>query len=167
MQINAKLIAVTLLATCAAVAQAATVSRSTKPATVGSKSGKLCKLAIVGNDMLQYDKKELAITSDCRSVELTLSYAGHMPVQAMGHNWVLTKGADAQAIANAGIAAGFNNNHLPPGDKRVIAATKLIGGGQSTSVTFQTQGLLKGGDYTYFCSFPGHIAAMRGKFIVR
>ena len=40
--------------------------------------------------------------------------------------------------------------------------TDMVGGGQSTSVTFSTSSLEQGGDYTFFCSFPGHSALMRG-----
>jgi azurin len=83
----------------------------------------------------------------------------------MGHNWVLTKTADMQAVANAGVSAGLEKDHLPPGDKRIIAHTKIIGGGESTSVKFKTSLLTKGGDYTFFCSFPGHSGLMKGKLI--
>jgi azurin len=30
-------------------------------------------------------------------------------------------------------------------------------------VKFPTSALTKGGDYTFFCSFPGHAALMKGK----
>jgi azurin len=40
----------------------------------------------------------------------------------------------------------------------------MIGGGQSTSVTFPASLLMKGGSYMYLCTFPGHNALMRGKF---
>ena len=46
----------------------------------------------------------------------------------------------------------------------VIASTKIIGGGQSTTVTFSTAKLTKGGDYTYMCTFPGHYVIMKGVF---
>lgn len=51
------------------------------------------------------------------------------------------------------------------GDARVIAHTKVIGGGQSTSLLFPALKLKKGGDYTLFCSFPGHWTMMKDKFI--
>lgn len=44
----------------------------------------------------------------------------------------------------------------------MIAATELIGGGESTSVTFSTTSLDPGPGYTFFCPFPGHSALMRG-----
>ena len=82
----------------------------------------------------------------------------------MGHDWVLVKTADLSAVAQAGIAAGLANNYLVPGDKRVLAHTKVIGGGQSTSVTFSASILTKGADLSYLCTFPGHNALMHGKF---
>ena len=51
-------------------------------------------------------------------------------------------------------------------DPRVIAETDLIGGGETASVTFDLSGLEPGGDYTYFCSFPGHYVLMKGNFII-
>jgi len=82
---------------------------------------------------------------------------------------VAATGAHAQiafrAAAQAGQAAG-PPNFTPTGDARIIAATKIIGGGEETAVTFDVAGLDVGGDYTYFCSFPGHFVLMFGKFIV-
>ena len=123
---------------------------------------KLCTLAIAGNDLMQFDKKELAVPADCTQVKVTLTHTGKLPASAMGHDWVLVKTEDVTPVANAGAAAGLANNYLQPGDKRVIAATKVIGGGQSTSVTFPTSALQKGQSYTYFCTFPGHNALMKG-----
>jgi len=123
---------------------------------------KVCKLEIASTDQMSYDKKELAVAADCTSVELTLKHTGKLAVAQMGHNWVLTKTADAQPVANDGLTAGVANDHIKKGDTRVIAHTKLIGGGQSTSVTFPTSALKKGEAYTFFCSFPGHIALMKG-----
>jgi len=81
-----------------------------------------------------------------------------------GHNWVLSKTADFQAIAQAGMSAGIDNNYVPQNDPRVLASTKVIGGGESTSITFSISALDKAGDYTFFCSFPGHWAIMKGSF---
>jgi azurin len=123
-----------------------------------------CKLEITGNDMMQYDKKELAVPADCASVTVTIHHAGKLPAAAMGHNWVLVSTPDLTAVANAGMSAGLAANYVPDGDKRVLAHTKVIGGGESASVTFATATLKKGGDYSYLCTFPGHNALMRGKF---
>jgi azurin len=125
---------------------------------------KVCKLEISGNDAMQYDKKELSVAADCTQVELTLTHSGKLPAAAMGHNWVLVKTADVTTVANAGMSAGLANNYLTVGDTHVIAATKVIGGGQSASVTFPTAKLTKGGDYTFMCTFPGHYVIMKGPF---
>lgn len=129
---------------------------------VAFAADKVCKLDIAGNDAMQYDKKELAVAGDCTQVEVTLTHTGKLPAAAMGHNWVLVKTADVTAVANAGMSAGLANNYLTPGDPHIIASTKIVGGGQSTTVTFPTSKLSKGGDYTFMCTFPGHYVIMKG-----
>ena len=123
-----------------------------------------CKLEITGTDQMQYDKKELAVPASCKEVTLTIHHGGKLPAAAMGHNWVLVATPDLTAVANAGMGAGLANNYIPAGDKRVIAHTKIVGGGETASVTFPTSALKPGGDYSYLCTFPGHNALMRGKF---
>ena len=80
----------------------------------------------------------------------------------MGHNWVLVNTPDLSAVANAGMSAGIANNYIAAGDKKVLASTKVVGGGESTTVTFATSILKKGGAYSYLCTFPGHNSVMRG-----
>ncbi|HYJ42715.1 MAG TPA: azurin [Steroidobacteraceae bacterium] len=125
---------------------------------------KVCKVDIASTDQMTFDKKEIAVAADCTEVEVTLKHTGKMPAAAMGHNWVLSKTADAQAVANDGLSAGVANDHVKKGDARAIAHTKIIGGGQTTSVKFSTSALKKGEAYTFFCSFPGHVALMKGTF---
>jgi azurin len=125
---------------------------------------KVCKVEITGTDSMQFDKKEISVAADCTSVELTLKHSGKLPAQAMGHNWVLSKTADMQGVVNDGMGAPFAANHIKPGDARVIAHTKIIGGGQSDVVTFPTSTLKKGEAYSFFCTFPGHSALMKGAF---
>jgi azurin len=123
---------------------------------------KVCKLDIAGTDQRQFDKKELVVAPDCTEVELTLKHTGKLPAQAMGHNWVLTKTADAAGVASDGLGAGFANDHIKKGDARVIANTKIIGGGQVATVKFPVSKLKKGEAYTYICTFPGHSSIMKG-----
>jgi azurin len=132
----------------------------------GSLFAQDCELTIDSNDQMRFDKDELTVSSECSEVTLTLTHSGSMSVQQMGHNWVLAKESDVQAIAQDGIAAGLDNEYLKPGDERVIAATEQIGGGESTSITFSIEGLDAGQSYDFFCSFPGHVALMRGDFII-
>jgi azurin len=123
-----------------------------------------CKVEISGNDLMQYDKQELAVPATCQEITVTLHHSGKQPKEAMGHNWVLVNASDFAAVANAGLGAGLANDYLAAGDKRVIAHTKVIGGGESASVTFKASLLKKGGGYKYLCTFPGHNALMHGTF---
>jgi azurin len=55
---------------------------------------------------------------------------------------------------------------LPQGDKRIIAATRIVGGGETASMHIPSSALLPGVDYTFFCSAPGHYVVMKGHFVV-
>lgn len=126
-----------------------------------------CELNVTVADNMNFTPAALQISlGNCQSVTVKLNHTGKLPKAAMGHNWVLAKSSDAQAVAQAGWGAGLANQYLPPGDARIIAGTDIIGGGESTSVTFDTASLTVGGDYTFFCSFVGHFAMMKGKFTV-
>jgi azurin len=126
-----------------------------------------CQLSIESNDLMQYSARQLTAPASCPEVEVTLHHVGKQAIDVMGHNWVLTRSRDANAIANLGMSAGIKNNYLPQGDARVIAATRLVGGGESATVKFDTAALRPDEDYTFFCSAPGHIAVMKGKFALR
>lgn len=124
-----------------------------------------CSFTITGNDQIQFNLKEMRVSSSCEEVTVTLQHVGQLAENIMGHNWVLTTTADYMPVAQAGQAAG-PPDYVPAGDERVIAMTEVIGGGEEVSVTFDLSRLEAGGDYTYFCSFPGHFVLMNGKFIV-
>lgn len=127
-----------------------------------------CVLDVGVGDNLNFTPTALEISkSECSSVTVNLSHSGNMQKAVMGHNWVLTTTADSQPVAQAGWGAGLGQQYLPAGDARIIAATDIIGGGESTSVTFDTVALTAGGDYTFFCSFVGHYAVMKGTFRVK
>jgi azurin len=130
-----------------------------------AQAAKTCTQNIEGNDLMKFNVTEIKVAADCTEVEVVLKHTGKLPVAAMGHNWVLTKTADVAPVANAGVTAGLAKEYLPAGDARIIAHTKMVGGGESTSVKFPTSKLTKGGDYSFFCSFPGHYGLMKGKLI--
>lgn len=126
-----------------------------------------CVIDVGVGDNMSFVPSSLEVSaSKCSSVTIKLSHTGKLDRAVMGHNWVLTNTADAQAVAQAGWGAGLDNQYLPPGDSRIIAGSDIIGGGQDASVTFDMAGLSEGGDYTFFCSFVGHFAIMKGKFTV-
>ncbi len=131
-----------------------------------SVSAKTCDIEINSDDQMRFDQTELTVGADCSKVNLTLNHTGSMAKNVMGHNWVLTQTDDLQSVATAGMATGLDNHYLPADQSKVIAATDVIGGGESTSITFDVSALSKDVDYSFFCSFPGHWGIMKGKFII-
>lgn len=124
-----------------------------------------CSLTIEGDDQIQFDREEMTVSSSCDEVTVTLVHVGELPENVMGHNWVLTTTEDFMPVAEEGQSAG-PPDFVPEGDERVIAMTEVIGGGEETSTTFDLSQLDPDGDYTFFCSFPGHFVLMNGKFVV-
>lgn len=121
-----------------------------------------CSITITSNDAMQFDTKSITVNSACKTFTVNLTHTGKLPKNVMGHNWVLSKADDKQAITTDGMAAGLDNHYLKPDDERIIASTAIIGGGESTSTTFPVSKLQAGVTYSFFCSFPGHNAIMQG-----
>ncbi|MEM8566801.1 MAG: azurin [Bacteroidota bacterium] len=121
----------------------------------------IVKLVVNSDDLMRYDIKELRVPEGV-SVELTLNHTGQLAKEAMGHNIVILKsGTDMAAFAQKAIDAK-DNDYIPEGDD-IIAHTALIGGGESTRITFEAPAP---GSYEFLCSFPGHWGLMQGKFVV-
>ncbi|WP_219093655.1 azurin [Pseudomonas sp. UMAB-40] len=121
-----------------------------------------CKVTVDSTDQMSFDTKDIAIDKSCKTFTVELKHSGSLPKNVMGHNWVLSKTADMQPIATDGLAAGIDKNYLKEGDTRIIAHTKIIGAGETDSVTFDVSKLAAGESYGFFCSFPGHISMMKG-----
>jgi len=123
-----------------------------------------CKIELTSNDQMQFNVRELVVPTDCAEVEVTLRHSGKLPARSMGHDWVLAKDSDMSAIVTAGLAAGPARGYLPEHDARIIAATPIVGGGESATVKFATSLLQAGARYAFFCTSPGHSTVMRGTF---
>ena len=127
------------------------------------ENSNVVNIGLTGNDLMQFSKKEIRVKAG-QEVNLTLKHVGKMELIIMGHNFVLLKeGVDRGVFANAATIAGKDADWIPDGGKDVIAHTKMIGGGQSTSVTFTAP---EPGTYEFICSFSGHSGTMNGTFIV-
>lgn len=124
------------------------------------------KLELTGNDQMQYDKKELTVTTG-QKVTLEFKHIGQLPKAAMGHNVVILKaGTPLPTFAQKAMTAAATD-YIPQDEeskKLMIAHTTMVGGGESTSVTFTAP---EPGEYPYLCTFPGHFAVMNGKLIVK
>lgn len=125
-----------------------------------------CTIKLKGDDRMQFDLKTATVSASCPSITIELTHIGKLPIQAMGHNVVVSSTKDVAAVATDGLKAGATGNYVKKADPRVLAATPVVGGGGKTSVKLVGKRLTPGGDYTFFCSFPGHYAVMRGKLVV-
>lgn len=147
-----------------------TTTENSAPAApaVDSKAAvvKDCATVIEGNDAMQFNVNSITVPASCTDFTITLNHPGKMPAAAMGHNVVITKMSDMKKVAAEGMGAGLAADYIKPGDDRVIAHTKIIGGGETTSVTFPVSKIQGDGPYEFFCSFPGHSAIMKGTIAV-
>ncbi len=126
-------------------------------------TGDVAVLEITGNDLMKYDKTELHAKAG-QKVKLTLHHSGKLGKEAMGHNIVILKpGTDVAAFAAKAINAKANDYFPESEAGSVIAHSKLIGAGESTTIEFTAPAA---GTYPFICSFPGHSAFMKGNFIV-
>ncbi len=139
-----------------------TPERTETPATTADSDEKLVEVNLTGNDQMKYNKNEIRVRAG-QTVKLTLEHVGKMEKNVMGHNFVLlTQGTDINQFGQEAVQAA-NNDYIPQGSANVIAHTKMIGGGESVTIEFEAPAA---GTYDFICSFPGHYAVMRGKFIV-
>lgn len=126
-----------------------------------------CATEIEGNDAMQFNVNSITVPASCSDFKITLKHTGKMPVAAMGHNVVVTKMSDMKKVAADGMGAGMSEDYVKPGDDRVIAHTDMVGGGDTTSVSFPVSKIQGDGPYEFFCSFPGHSAIMKGTIAVK
>jgi azurin len=132
----------------------------------GTAHAENCVIDLTGDDAMKFDKSEVTVSASCKSITINLTHVGKLPATSMGHNVVISATSNVQAIDTAGIAAGAAANYVPVGDVRVLGHTAVVGGGATTTATLSGSTLKAGGDYTFFCSFPGHWAIMKGKLTV-
>lgn len=120
------------------------------------------EVVLESTDQMTYTTNEIRVKAG-EKVTLTLKHVGKLPVEVMGHNFVLLKkGTDLAAFAGAAMNAK-DTDYVPAESPDVIAHTKIIGGGESVTITFDAP---EAGTYDFICSFPGHYSMMKGKFIV-
>ena len=120
------------------------------------------KIILNSDDLMRFDKNMLLVQSG-QKITLTLNHIGKMDKLIMGHNFVLLKkDVDVMAFAEKAVLAK-NNEYIPEGDE-VIVYTKLLGGGESDTITFDAP---EKGYYTFLCTFPGHWGLMKGKLVVK
>jgi azurin len=119
------------------------------------------KVILNSFDNMIYDKNKIEVNSG-KNIVLTLNHKGKVSKEFMGHNFVLLKkGVNVDEYAKKAVLAK-SNDYIPSSDE-AIAYTKMLGGGESTTINFLAP---EAGTYNYICTFPGHYMMMRGELIV-
>lgn len=147
----------------APAAEAPAAVESAAAASEAAAADAACNTVVESDDAMKYNVPEINISKACKEFTITLKHIGKMPKAAMGHNIVIAKTEDVDGVAQDGASAGAEGGYLKADDERIVAATKMIGGGEETTVTVDTGKFAAGNQYEFFCSFPGHIGLMRGK----
>ena len=128
--------------------------------TSGMSYAKTCDVSIGASDSMAFSSKTIA-AADCSEIKLTLKHTGKLPKAAMGHNLVISADTDMKKVIDAAMKSGPAKDYSP-GTDNVIAATKLLGTGESDTITIDTKKFKKGTKYKFYCTFPGHSAIMQG-----
>ena len=130
--------------------------------TVGEDG--VAALTIEATDAMQYSANRFEVEAG-QKIRLTFKHTGNLPKAAMGHNIIILKaGVELSGFANEAQGAGPTKDYFADGqDDKVIARSKLIGGGETDVIEFTAP---EPGEYDYFCSYPGHWSIMKGKMVV-
>ena len=144
-----------------APADAAPASEAAPADAAAAPAAGNCATTVEANDAMQFNTKEIQVSKACKEFTITLKHTGTQPKTSMGHNIVIGKAEDMDGIFKDGVGAA-DTDYVKPDDARVVAHTKLIGGGEESSLTLDPAKLADG-DYKFACTFPGHGALMNGK----
>ena len=111
---------------------------------------------IQADDKMKFDVTTIDATRG-QKISVTLKNVGTTPKLSMGHNFLLLdRSVNEQNVTKFLDVASIEASHdyVPPTSKEVLAHTKLLGPGESDTVTFNAPQVP--GQYLYLCSFPGH-----------
>ena len=144
-----------------APADAAPASEAAPADAAAAPAAGNCATTVEANDAMQFNTKEIQVSKACKEFTITLKHTGTQPKTSMGHNIVIGKAEDMDGIFKDGVGAA-DTDYVKPDDARVVAHTKLIGGGEESSLTLDPAKLADG-EYKFACTFPGHCALMNGK----
>ncbi len=102
-----------------------------------------------------------------QKVVVTLKNIGVQPKASMGHDFIVLKqNVNAVSFVDANSSFAAKGQLAPETERDVVAHTKLVGPGESDTITFTAPYVL--GPYEFLCSFPGHYGAgMRGVMNVK
>ncbi len=124
------------------------------------------EIELTGNDQMKYNKTAFEVKAG-DTVKLTFKNVGKIPIAAMGHNVVILKEGEEIAPFAMQAMKAKDNGYIPQDEKltsKMIAHTKLLGPGETDTITFTAPAA---GEYNYLCTFPGHFGIMNGVMTVK
>ena len=120
-----------------------------------------CDVTVEAGDNMKYNTKEIAVDKSCKEFKVHLKHVGKMNKGSMGHNLVITKTEDMKGVIGDGIKTGAPE-YVKPNDERIVAHTKMLGGGEEDTITVDMSKVKTDGDYSFFCPSPGHRSVIPG-----
>ncbi|MGI9113857.1 MAG: plastocyanin/azurin family copper-binding protein [Chthoniobacterales bacterium] len=114
------------------------------------------EVTVQADDKMRFDVTAFEVKPG-QKVSVTLKNIGTTPKFSMGHNFVMLDKAVNTGNVQTWLDKASSeaaHDYVPPDDKQVLAHTKLLGPGETDTVTFTAP--FVPGDYLYLCSFPGH-----------
>lgn len=119
------------------------------------------EIVVKGTDSMKFDVT-LIEAKPGETIRLTLETKSNMPKAAMAHNIAIVDlGVNVEKFVLASMAEPDNEYIAPSYEDNVIANTKMIGGGEISTIEFTVPDTP--GEYEYVCTFPGHyFGGMKG-----
>lgn len=121
-----------------------------------------CSAVVTVDDTLHFKPSVIEVPAECEQFTVLLRHMGRLPMVATPRNWVLTGATHADGVARDAELAGAANNWIKPGDERVLAASAVIGRGQTVRVDIPIDVLVPGKSYIYLSTIPGFSPVLRG-----
>lgn len=135
--------------------QASSMVADTEPVTL---------IALEAGDDMRFNQQDFTIPAG-KEITLSLKHTGQSDKNIMGHNVVILKpGASTSDFGNDAVNAKAEEYIPKDMADKVVAHTKLIGGGEQTEIKFT---ITEPGSYPFLCSFPGHFGMMKGNITVK
>lgn len=121
-------------------------------------------ITLEAGDDMKFNRTNITVPAG-QEINITLKHIGKIAKEVMGHNVVILKpDEDVKEYGNAAMKAK-NEDFVPKAlADKVIAHSKMIGGGETTEFKFKID---TPGKYPFLCSFPGHYPIMKGIIIVK
>lgn len=149
-----------LIGTCLAMHTAVGQTQQPKEQAVS------CSMELRVDDTLRFYPPTVEVPLTCEQFTILFSHRGRLPKVASPRNWVLTSQATADAVARDAELAGARNHWVKPHDERVLAASSVIGSGETVRIELEPANLAQGSHYTYLSTIPGFSPVLRGKLTV-